>query len=264
MTAYVPGTVSFRPSQQRGHDITFYLLLNRSELAYEFAFRCINTAETIMTYCCCTFRALNDGAPLAFGKIPYVYILNGHFITHPEYPGNAYLYTPRSSARALAWREATDIANYLSFLSSAEKRAMVKQLTVRPSGSSDTLRRQLSYNRNYMKSAQPVQLIHIDRINLRYVTDNENLLLANGSMIVVGSNILWNAVFHTLDVKLFFGWTLHANLPRIRCWPVEANIVFAEVQNSHALPLFFALIKDSQRATYDLLYKYVIRFNLTI
>uniref|UniRef100_A0A1I7X764 Uncharacterized protein n=1 Tax=Heterorhabditis bacteriophora TaxID=37862 RepID=A0A1I7X764_HETBA len=43
-----------------------------------------------------------------------------------------------------------------------------------------------------------------DRINLRYVTDNENLLLANGNMIVVGSNMLWNAVFHTLNVKTFF------------------------------------------------------------
>uniref|UniRef100_A0A1I7W7C2 Transp_Tc5_C domain-containing protein n=1 Tax=Heterorhabditis bacteriophora TaxID=37862 RepID=A0A1I7W7C2_HETBA len=84
MAAYVPAPVSFRPSQQRGHDIAFYPLPGQSKLAYEFAFHSINKAKTIMTYCCCTCRALKDGARSAFGKIPYVHIVNGNFITDPE------------------------------------------------------------------------------------------------------------------------------------------------------------------------------------
>uniref|UniRef100_A0A1I7XU08 Uncharacterized protein n=1 Tax=Heterorhabditis bacteriophora TaxID=37862 RepID=A0A1I7XU08_HETBA len=92
MAAYVPAPVSFRPSQQRGRDIAFYPLPCQSKLAYE---------------------ALKDGARSAFGKIPYVHIVNGNFITDPKIPVNPHFWTPRNSARALARRETIDVGNYL-------------------------------------------------------------------------------------------------------------------------------------------------------
>uniref|UniRef100_A0A1I7WUS6 Ricin B-type lectin domain-containing protein n=1 Tax=Heterorhabditis bacteriophora TaxID=37862 RepID=A0A1I7WUS6_HETBA len=107
-----------------------------------------------MAYCCCTCRALKDSAPSAFGKVSYVHISNGNFIIALE-------------NQQLALRECQYDAE-ASPTHIIEKRGesrlwtfMVEQLTVEPSGDSDTLRRQLSYNKNYMKSFQSVQLGHI-------------------------------------------------------------------------------------------------------
>uniref|UniRef100_A0A1I7XSF8 Uncharacterized protein n=1 Tax=Heterorhabditis bacteriophora TaxID=37862 RepID=A0A1I7XSF8_HETBA len=113
LVAYVPVPVSFQTSQWRGHEIASYPLPGRSELSYEYAFRSINKAKTIMTYCCCTCRALNDGVFPAFCKSLYVHILNVNFITDPENPVNAHFYTPRSLVRALALCETIDVGNYL-------------------------------------------------------------------------------------------------------------------------------------------------------
>uniref|UniRef100_A0A1I7WSK9 FSH1 domain-containing protein n=1 Tax=Heterorhabditis bacteriophora TaxID=37862 RepID=A0A1I7WSK9_HETBA len=65
---YILFPVFFESSQQRGDDIAFYPLPSRSELAYEFAFHSISKARFIMAYCCCTYTALNDGAPSASGS----------------------------------------------------------------------------------------------------------------------------------------------------------------------------------------------------
>uniref|UniRef100_A0A1I7X084 MULE domain-containing protein n=1 Tax=Heterorhabditis bacteriophora TaxID=37862 RepID=A0A1I7X084_HETBA len=187
MTAYVPAPISFRPSQQRGRDIAFYPLPCQSKLAYE---------------------ALKDGARSAFGKIPYVYIVNGNFITNPEIPVNPHSWTPRNSARALAGRETIDVGNYLR-----------QNANMTPKQAQHMLLK---------RNAQS------DKSNLRCVTDNEDLLLLDdGNMIVVGSRMLWNAVFHTLNGKSFF-----------------------VIQGGQAIAMFFALIKASQRATYDRLFKW--------
>uniref|UniRef100_A0A1I7WZN2 Pectinesterase n=1 Tax=Heterorhabditis bacteriophora TaxID=37862 RepID=A0A1I7WZN2_HETBA len=85
---------SFWPSQQISQDISFYALRVCSELAYKFTFRIINTAKTVMAYCCCTSRALMYSALSAFGKIAYVYISNVNSITDPENPVNAHFCMP--------------------------------------------------------------------------------------------------------------------------------------------------------------------------
>uniref|UniRef100_A0A1I7XUF3 Gelsolin-like domain-containing protein n=1 Tax=Heterorhabditis bacteriophora TaxID=37862 RepID=A0A1I7XUF3_HETBA len=144
---------------------------------------------------------------------------------------------------------------------------MVEQLTVGPSGSSGTLRRQLSYKINYMKSAQLVQLGQIDKSNLRCMTDDEDhLLLDDGNMIVVGSRMLWNDVFHTLNVKSFFGDWCYKQISKELGAGQSKQIysVFVEVQGGQALPLFLALIKDSQRATYDRVFKYTFHYKKCI
>uniref|UniRef100_A0A1I7W907 F-box domain-containing protein n=1 Tax=Heterorhabditis bacteriophora TaxID=37862 RepID=A0A1I7W907_HETBA len=49
-------------------------------------------------------------------------------------------------------------------------------------------------------------------------------------------------------------------LKKVLWWNNSLINVFAEVQGGHALLLFFALIKESQRNTYDRQFKYVIRY----
>uniref|UniRef100_A0A1I7XSN8 Uncharacterized protein n=1 Tax=Heterorhabditis bacteriophora TaxID=37862 RepID=A0A1I7XSN8_HETBA len=120
---------------------------------------------------------------------------------------------------------------------------MVEQLIVRPSGSSDTLRRQPSYNKNYIKRVQPY------RVNLRRLPHNEDFLLIDyANIIVVGSRMLWNAVFHTPNRDGRYK-QISKELGGGRSKQIYS--AFAEVYAGHALLLFFALIKDSQRATYD-------------
>uniref|UniRef100_A0A1I7XJG0 DUF1996 domain-containing protein n=1 Tax=Heterorhabditis bacteriophora TaxID=37862 RepID=A0A1I7XJG0_HETBA len=67
---------------------------------------------TIMTYCCCTCRALKGSALSAFDKILYVHISDDNFITDPENLVNAHFCTTRSSARDLARRDAINFGNY--------------------------------------------------------------------------------------------------------------------------------------------------------
>uniref|UniRef100_A0A1I7WC17 HECT domain-containing protein n=1 Tax=Heterorhabditis bacteriophora TaxID=37862 RepID=A0A1I7WC17_HETBA len=87
---------------------------------------------------------------------------------------------------------------------------------------------------------------------------DENLLLGDDNMIVVGSRMLWNAVFHMLDVKSFFRDGCYKQISKQFGTGRSKQIytVFSEVQNKHDLLLFFALIKDFQKATYHRLFKW--------
>uniref|UniRef100_A0A1I7WEN6 Signal peptide protein n=1 Tax=Heterorhabditis bacteriophora TaxID=37862 RepID=A0A1I7WEN6_HETBA len=114
-----------------------------------------------MTYCCCVCRASKNGARLAFGFC-----------------------TSKSSARAPARRETIDGGNYLrenaNMMPNIPSTTVVEQLIVGSSGSSDTLRRPLSCNRNYMKSTRPVRLLCHDSPHLLCVSDLSRSVKGSG------------------------------------------------------------------------------------
>uniref|UniRef100_A0A1I7X066 SAS-6_N domain-containing protein n=2 Tax=Heterorhabditis bacteriophora TaxID=37862 RepID=A0A1I7X066_HETBA len=145
--------------------------------------------------------------------------------TAPEILVNVHFSTLGSSVTTLARRKTMDITNYLCKNANmtpkqAQYTLLRKTAHYGTSGNFGTLRRQLPHNKTYMKRTQPIRLRQIDRSNLLYVTDDEDLLFLNDANMLVVRNRCYKQICKRLSADQ----------------SKQIYSVFAEVQGEHAPP----------------------------
>uniref|UniRef100_A0A1I7XGT0 Bestrophin homolog n=1 Tax=Heterorhabditis bacteriophora TaxID=37862 RepID=A0A1I7XGT0_HETBA len=283
--AFQPTLVIFKPSQQRGRDVTVYLIPRKQDTCFEFSYFNKSKAGVIETYICTRCCGLKDKIrQVNYGVVPTVRVLNGAFIDDPENPRGVHYSQPKSAARALIPREVITECNSLrrgtsyettdhirrNIMASiskldyddfepAEKRATMGILAVGYGASLDTLRRTIQRNR--VNPIQPLVMGNIDASKYRCVTDEEDLLLKDdGNMIIAASRSLLKQISVILNLVNLFGdgWLKQISKEVKGMGSLQFYTVIMELNGGYCLPIFFAFIRDAKRTTCEDLFMLVL------